>query len=373
MPRAARIALATVAACAALPAAASAATPAQEIAALNKQRASNGIPAGIVQNAEWSRRCALHVNWMIQNHTLQHEETPGSPGYTADGNWAGTHSVLSVGQPGFTTPSRNPYLNAPYHLAQLLDPQLKQMGVNERKTYNCSTTFPGYTRVHPKVDTFYAFPGPGRSIEWAQTPAEGPSVPGDSVGLPQGTTTGPNLIVWCFGPRNAPLTDIRSASLTRQDGTKVDIRIVDDRNGFPIPGSGFLIPVKPLKPGRQYTGRVTFSSAYAKRTFTRSWTFKTDKLRTGKAAVSIGVQRKGSELYVSAQPHDRAYLGHRAKLTADYGSFAFKPIELRIGETTAVIPAPAKGRSVKLKLRVLSFKAGGTKTKAFTVKRTVKG
>jgi cysteine-rich secretory family protein len=361
--------------CAALAAAANAATPAQEIAALNKQRLSHGLPAGIVQNAEWSRRCALHVNWMIQNHTLAHQETPGSPGYTEDGNWAGTHSVISVGQPGFTKPTRNPYLNAPYHLAQLLDPQLKQMGVNERQSYNCSTTFPGYTRVHPPTDTFYSYPGPNRSIAWAQNAAEGPSVPGDSVGLPQGTTTGPNLIVWCFGPRNAPLTDIRSATLKRGDGTKVDIRIVDDRNGFPIPGSGFLIPVKPLKPGRTYTGKVTFSSQYAKRTFTKSWTFKTDKLRTGKAAVSIGIRHaKNNALYVSAQAHDQAYLGHKARLFADYGKgFDFQPVDMRIGQTTAVIPGPAKGRSVKLKLKVLSFKAGGTKTKAFTVKRTVKG
>lgn len=356
-----------------LPAAAHAATAAQEIAALNKQRANNGLPAGIVQNAEWSRRCALHVNWMIQNHTLQHEETPGSPGYTDDGNWAGTHSVISVGQPGFTTPARNPYLNAPYHLAQLLDPQLKQMGANERKTYNCSTTFPGYTRVHPATDRFYSYPGPMESIAWAQDAREGPSTPGDAVGLPQGTTTGPNLIVWCFGPKNAPLTDIRSASLTRKDGTRVEIRIVDDRNGFPIPGSGFLIPVKPLKPGRTYTGRVTFSSPYAKRTFTKSWTFKTDPLRTGKKAVSIGVVRRKSNLEVTPIAHDRAYNGHRAKLTADYGSYAFKPIELTIGQQTAIIPAPAKGKTVTLKLRVLSFKVGGTRTKAFTVKRTVKG
>ena len=328
-----------------------------------------------MQNPQWSHDCALHDNWMAQNHALSHQETPGSPGYTEEGNWAGQHSVLAVGQPAFTKPSRNPFLNAPYHLGQILYPSLDVMGAAEAHGYDCETTFPGYKRAHPAKDRLYSFPGEGKSIAWAQNAAEGPAVPGDAVGLPQGTTTGPNLIVFWDGPQSpAPLTDVRRATLTRKDGAKVDVRVVDDRNGYAWPGSGFVIPVRPLKPGREYTGKVTFGSRYASRTFTHSWTFRTDKLRTGRKAVSIGVHKHGNDLAVSALAHDRAYVGHDAKLFADYGSFKFdKPIGMKIGETTAYIPGPAHGKSVRLTLKVLSFKVGGTRTKGFKVKRTVKG
>jgi hypothetical protein len=370
------LSLLVVAAYAALPAAAHGATAQQAIAALNKQRTAHGIPAGILENREWSRRCGLHVDWMIRNNTLSHEEAPGSPGYTEDGNWAGTHSVLASGSANFTKPSRNPYLNAPYHLGQLLDPRLGRMGVAEKQGWDCETTFPGYTRPHALKDHLYAYPGPDQSIAWLQDAREGPSTPGDAVGLPQGTTTGPNLIVFWDGPQKpAPLTDIRSASLTRPDGTKVDIRVVDQRtpNSGAFGGTGFIIPVKPLKPGKEYTGRVTWGSRFTTRTFAKSWTFKTDKLRTGKAAVSIGVRRgANNRLFVDAVAHDRVYLGRKARLTADYGDFKF-PIDMRIGQTTAVVPGPAKGKSVKLILRVFSFKAGGTTTKAFKVTRTVRG
>ncbi|HKP89763.1 MAG TPA: hypothetical protein VJT75_07270 [Thermoleophilaceae bacterium] len=372
--RRASLSLVVVAACAILPATANGATAQQAIAALNQQRTGHGIPAAIVENREWSRRCALHVNWMIQNNTLAHEEAPGSPGYTEDGNWAGTHSVLAAGTPGFTKPSRNPYLNAPYHLGQLLDPRLKQMGVAEKQGWDCETTFPGYTRLHPVADHLYSYPGPAKSVAWLQDAREGPSTPGDAVGLPQGTVTGPNLIVFWDGPQKpAPLTDIRSASLRRPDGSRVDVRVVDQRNGGAIGGSGFIIPVKPLRPGKEYTGRVTWGSQFTARTFTKSWTFKTDRLRTGKAAVSIGVKRGANDrLEVTADPHDRAYLGRKAKLIADYGQFDFD-VDMRIGQTTAIVPAPAKGKTLKLTLRVASFKAGSTKTKAFRVSRTVKG
>src|SRR5207248_9506316 len=113
-------------ACALTAAAAHAATPAQVIKALNQQRADNGIPAGIAENQQWSHDCALHDNWMSQNRTLAHQETPGSPGYTDAGNWAGTHSVIATGvrAPNFKKPADHPHPNGPYHLAQPPSPSL---------------------------------------------------------------------------------------------------------------------------------------------------------------------------------------------------------------------------------------------------------
>jgi hypothetical protein len=353
------------------------ASAAQIIAALNQQRTDHGIPAGIVQNATWSEDCRKHNNWMAENQTLSHEEQPNTPGYTPEGNWAGTHAVIAVGAPDFRKPSQNPYLNAPYHLAQLLHPSLNVMGANESRGYDCETTFPGYGRGHPATNTLYSYPGTGKTITWLQTPREGPSVPGDAVGLPQGTTTGPNLIVYWDGPPSpAPLSDVTSASLT--DLTKhaqVEIRVVDDRNGSAFSGTGFLIPVKPLKPGRQYEGKVTFgSSTQPARTFTKRWMFRTTELRTGKKAVKLATTRSGNSVRVQAVPLDEAYRGRPATLHADYGpGFQIDPFDIQIGNGYAVLPAPAKGKKLKLTLRVKPFNVGGTKVKAFKLKKTVKG
>ena len=62
-----------------------AATPAEIVASLNAQRATNGIPADIVERSDWSESCRLHNEYQRLNGTLTHSEDPGLPGYTEDG------------------------------------------------------------------------------------------------------------------------------------------------------------------------------------------------------------------------------------------------------------------------------------------------
>lgn len=249
---------------------AAAATATEAIARLNVQRSENGIPAGIVERPDWSYACALHNNYQRQNER-GHGEVPGRPGYSEQGAWAGGNSVLS----GSDWNGPNPFENAPIHLDQLLAPRLAEMGVDDSGGYVCATTWPGMTRPAPTQATVYTYPGDGRTgVPYAQTASESPFVPGDFVGLPGGTTTGPNMLVLADGPTIGPAR-ITGASLTGPDGP-VELRWVDNGTGGIGPylaSGGVVIPVRPLRPASAYGAFVTVSAGGA--TTSRAWSFTT--------------------------------------------------------------------------------------------------
>src|SRR5262249_13399843 len=123
---------------------------------LNDERTENGIPGGIAEVPAWSARCLEHARWMSRNRAVEHVETLGSPLYPWAGAWAGRRSVLSSGYPWTTR--ANPWESAPLHLAQLLAPQLRRMGVGIYGGYACATTLPGYGRPRVRRDVVYAYP-----------------------------------------------------------------------------------------------------------------------------------------------------------------------------------------------------------------------
>lgn len=257
---------------------AAAETAAQAIAQLNVQRAANGIPAGITERTDWSSACAQHNNYQqLNGGGLTHDENPALPGYTPQGAWAGQNSVLHVGS--HWTNGVNPWENAPIHLHQLLAPRLAEMGVDDSaSSYVCATTWPGMTRaVSPSLQVT-TYPGNGRSEVWAeQTAREGPFVPGDFVGLPQGTTTGPNMLIFADGP-GVNGAQIVSADLFGPNGP-VPVRWVDKTTAtigpYLSPG-GVVIPVSPLRTGSVYVASVTVQAGGTSVTY--PWSFKTQGL-----------------------------------------------------------------------------------------------
>lgn len=229
------------------------------LAAINAQRAANGIPGRIKENPSWSEKCARHIAYMGATGDFGHTEDPASPAYTPDGNWAGQNSVLAAGS---SWPGGNPFANAPLHLIQLLSPELRQVGVEATSGYVCVTTWPGYgwsARPKPAV---YTVPGDGAArVPYAQTAQELPFVPGEFVGLPRGARTGPNIMVYAEGSRDPWHLRITAATLTGPAGP-VAVRTVDRTTAtvgaYLPPGSGFLIPVTPLEPATTYRASVTF-------------------------------------------------------------------------------------------------------------------
>jgi hypothetical protein len=249
---------------------------ASAIRQLNEERIENGIPGGIAQDRTWSQRCLEHARWMRRNRAVRHIEAPGSPLYTKDGAWAGVRSVLSGGYPWTTR--ANPWETAPLHLAQLLAPQLRKMGVGIYRGYACATTLPGYRGPRVRRDVIYAYPSASSRVHWRERANEWPFTPQRFVGIPEGRTTGPYLYVFADGPwlasRDAPR--LRTATLTGPHGP-VEVRFLDSSNpdvGPYLPaGSGLVIPVRPLDRNAVYAVRVTLANSRDR--VTRRWTFTT--------------------------------------------------------------------------------------------------
>jgi hypothetical protein len=261
-----RIALraAVVFACAAPSAAAAASfNGAAAVAALNAQRAANGIPAGLVERTDWSKACRAH---------LRDVERTGGPGYTPQGVWAVTNAALAR---DIWTKKHDPWASMPIQEMALLSPLLSQLGAGSSPNYVCATTRPGYLRPAPARPSLYPYPGDGATdVPYSRFYYGLPLTPGDAVGLPAGFSTGPNLLVMADVDAQAKLVD---ASLNGPTGP-VEIRTVDNtvaQIGDLLAPGGIIIPVDPLKPGRAYTAAATVT--VGGRTLTRQWSFTTAK------------------------------------------------------------------------------------------------
>ena len=250
---------------------------------LNAQRGAQQIPAGIVEDPKLSDGCAKHNNYDRLNNTLVHSEDPSRPGYTPEGDQAARSSVLYSGGPW--TSQSNPFEHAPIHLHQLLAPRLDRMGASENQGYGCATTLASRNRPAPPSDVTYTYPGNG-AAGWrsAETAAEGPYTPGERVGIPAGTKTGPYLYVMFDGPDMTPFDTATAtgASLTGPSGA-VAIAVVDNHtSGLEsyLPNGMEVIPRSPLQPGARYTATVTANvttrgGQSPGRAFTHSWSFTT--------------------------------------------------------------------------------------------------
>jgi hypothetical protein len=258
-------------ACCAWPSGAQALTGGSAVAALNAQRAANGIPGDLTERREWSAACRAHDRYMQVNNVFDGVEDPHLRGYTNIGAWAGAHSVLGWGT---WAAGRNPWENAPLGLMPLLSPRLTQLGISSSYHHVCATTTPGYMRPAPGSPSLYPYPGDGvAGVPFKQWAYGLPVTPGDFVGLPAGFTTGPNLLVIADVGGSARMTD---ASLVGPSGP-VEIRTVDNTVGplgIYLPTGGVIIPVAPLEPGASY--RATATMAIGDATVSRAWSFTTD-------------------------------------------------------------------------------------------------
>jgi hypothetical protein len=263
----------------------------QAIDRLNAQRAANGLPAGITEDttAPWSQRCALHDHYMALNG-IGHEEKTDKRGYTAEGALAGQSAVLAQGS---TWDSGNPYETAPVHLDQLLAPRLLTTGSADREGYSCTTTFPGWTGPAPAALTVYTYPGnQTTTIYPSETASELPWTPGDLVGIPNGTTTGPYLYVFADAPGQPAIANpvtLTGATLTDASGNPVPTKTVDGNTPTPqqrpsdpptlknyIAPSGFIIPLQPLGGRTTYRAHVVVGFAGVQTPY--DWSFTTTGL-----------------------------------------------------------------------------------------------
>lgn len=262
---------------------AGAVTAGEAIAALNAQRAANGIPAGITENSEWSQGCAQHLHYLELNpgewNTNPHDEVAGHDGYSDLGKMAAQSSVLASGG-GFSESGANPWESAPIHLMQLLGPALSVSGYSDAGG-GCMWTWPGYQRPAPDAPVVYTYPGEGSTIYTDEVADESPFTPGEFVGIEHGARTGPYLYVLVHGSFQAsPSGQITAASLTGPSGP-LEVRTVDNHTSGPqgnlgqyLPPGGIVIPVNPLELGTTYNASVSFQTDGGA-ALQHSWSFKT--------------------------------------------------------------------------------------------------
>jgi hypothetical protein len=176
----------------------------------------------------------------------------------------------------------NPWEDAPLHLMDTLAPALAQTGWAP----GCMWTAPAVPRPAPAAPRVVTYPGPGTTIYPQQAAYESPFVPGDFVGLPMGTVTGPHILVMPFGqvPGLGPdesygPTRIVAASLIGPAGL-VEVRTVDQSTVGPrghlgsyLEG-GMLIPATPLAPATAYRARAALLYRGI-HPLDVSWTFRT--------------------------------------------------------------------------------------------------
>jgi hypothetical protein len=275
-------------------------TPAQIVAAVNAERATNLIPAGIVVNDAFLQGCQQLDLYEHENgDNFVHSESPSDPGYTALGDKiarGGTDLDIggAFGGPIGWSEGAGPFEDGPMHLFSLLYPSLGEMGADDsyfqetpptpaRPTLPggpvipgepgsgvetmCLTTRDGYDRPRPSVDTVSTYPGDGATIYPSEEDIEAVSSPSES-----GPVTGPYLLVFALAPsKNASVT-LLSASLTGPGGP-VSVRI-----GTRYRAGGWVVPVDPLADMSTYRARVTLDAGGA--TVVHSWSFHTNSAAT---------------------------------------------------------------------------------------------
>jgi hypothetical protein len=352
--------------------------PAAQIAALNAQREANGIPAGIVEVPAWTEGCRRHMAYIAANGgVLTHEESASAPGYTPDGAETGRRAVITPLEDAFDAQG-NAFEFAPLHLMQTLAPALTRMGV----WGGCATTSAGYDRTAARP-SLYTYPGNGAtSVYQFETASELPFVPGDFAGLPQGTTTGPHLLVMALGTGPGHIT---GAGLIGPSGP-VEIRSVDNLTsgleGYMPPG-GMIIPVRPLQDG-SYKAVVTFQPAAGGAVLSSAWTFATNEPPAATVGSSSPASAGVSLRLDKPRPAGRSVafrllaspslVGRRASITAyrlvrscRRGTCRERQLGRRLrwavgrlGATQTIsVPRPGKGRAIKVVVQTRAFERAG--------------
>jgi hypothetical protein len=223
---------------------------------VNAQRQANGIPP-VAWNQDWAAKCLLHDQYAIANNGWDspnpHGETPGKTAYTADGDWAGAHSVLTrdvfsttPGEGGFA----DPFEWAPIHLIQMMSPSITEMGGATLSSWTCLTTWPGYQKPEvSETPRFFSYPGDGTTGIYArEVAAEGPTTPEKELGLGDRAVTGPNIFVYAEGFTSRDT--VTAATLTDDLGRATELAWWDadlsSLAGYNPAGSVMLIPKNAL-------------------------------------------------------------------------------------------------------------------------------
>ena len=260
---------------------ATAAGPADDdwLGIVNVYRTQSGL-APVANNPAWSSGAVNHSCWMLLNG-IAHDESPGSPGYTADGDQAGNSGNVAVSSNSSATPRSHIdlWMSGPFHAIGLLRPSLQQAAYGMcASPPNPSTTqwksaatldvVRGNIWGAPKPANPIVFPGNGATTSLTRFIAESPDPrsfcgwSGRNVGLPL-IAMMPSNVTSATATLVGPGGPIPTCVLHKSNTSGVASSILGGDNAVVV------VPASPLVTG-------TYSVAVTSNGGTANWSFNVD-------------------------------------------------------------------------------------------------
>jgi hypothetical protein len=338
-------------------------TPEQALPILNQWRTEAHLPTLPAFDSAENTGCAHHNHYMALNGGLQHDEVPGNPGYTSDGDAAGNSSVLA--QPEGTP---RVWEGSVYHRMGILNPRITKSGWAATEGFTCMQIFDLRNGNGSDPVTTHPWPPNGATgVDTRFTDFESPDphdlVPGDLGYLLSVNLGGP------WSGNFSTHVSVAQASLKTDAGTPVTLTIVDDDTSGGGPGGSdigpylndafALFPHGALKPQTTYTAHAAGKANYSGTDypFNVTWHFKTGgQLAQGTATLkfSKGKVKNGKVVFPLAA--SKSLLGRSG--TVFVNGKQRNKIALR-GTQTVKVPRPATGETVKVKVTTVAFTREG--------------
>lgn len=188
---------------------------------VNAYRAMSGL-APVTAEPAWAAGAAAHSCYMIQND-IAHDEVPGRPGYTVEGDLAGNNGNVAVSGSATTTARSHIelWMTGPFHAIGILRPNLTRTAYGDCRDATSSRwrsaatldVLRGLDGTIPRPSTPVVFPGNGATVGLNRFIVESPDPlamcgwAGQAAGLPllammpSSVSTGQ---AWMNGP-NGPI------------------------------------------------------------------------------------------------------------------------------------------------------------------------
>ncbi len=246
---------------------------------VNVYRTQSGL-APIANNPAWSNGAQNHSCWMLLNG-IAHDEAPGTPGYTADGDQAGNSGNVAVSSNSSATPRSHIdlWMSGPFHAIGLLRPSLQQAAYgmcasppNPSNTQWKSAATLDVVRGNnwgaPKPASPVVFPGNGATTSLTRFIAESPDPRSfcgwgaQSVGLPL-IAMMPSNVTAATATLVGPAGPVPTCVLHKSNTSGTASSILGGDNAVVV------VPASPLATGT-YTVAVTSNGG------TANWSFNVD-------------------------------------------------------------------------------------------------
>ena len=246
---------------------------------VNVYRVQSGL-APVSDNPAWSTGARNHSCWMLLNG-IAHDEAPGTPGYTPDGDQAGNSGNVAVSSNSSATPRGHIdlWMSGPFHAIGILRPSLQQVAYgmcasppNPSNTQWRSAATLDVVRGNQwgkaKPSTPIVFPGNGVTTSMTRFIAESPDPRtfcgwgGQSVGLPL-IAMMPSTVTTASATLTGPGGPVPTCVLHTSNTSGTASSILGGDNAVVV------VPAAPLTTG-------TYSVAVSSDGGTANWSFNVD-------------------------------------------------------------------------------------------------